>query len=67
MIHTMVDTRATGMPSNDARSPFSAEARTAIPMSVKRKKAASAAQITAVAAPAITKLPSKTSVPSVTR
>ena len=39
MIHTTVDTRRTGMPSSDARSLFSAEARTAIPMSVKRKKA----------------------------
>ena len=59
--HTMVETRATGMPSSEARSPFSAEARTAMPMSVKRKKAASAAQITAVANPAMRKLPSKTS------
>ena len=65
MIQTMVDTRATGMPSSDARSPFSAEARTAMPMSVYRKKAASAAQITAVATPAMMKLPSKTSVPRV--
>ena len=40
--HTTVDTRRTGMPSSDARSPFSADARTAMPMSVKRKKAARA-------------------------
>ena len=32
--HTTVDTRRTGIPSRDARSPFSAEARTAIPVRV---------------------------------
>ena len=37
--HTIVDTRFTGMPSSEARSPFSAEARTAMPMSVNLKNA----------------------------
>ena len=36
---TTIDTRLIGMPSSDARSPFSAEARTAMPMSVYLKNA----------------------------
>jgi hypothetical protein len=38
-IQTTVETRLTGMPRREARSPFSAEARTAMPMSVNLKKA----------------------------
>ncbi len=45
--HTIVETRLTGMPSNDARSPFSADARTAIPMSVNLKNALMATTATA--------------------
>ena len=58
-IQTTVETRRTGMPSNDARSPFSADARTAMPMSVNRKKAASPAQMTAVTMAAAKKSPVK--------
>ncbi len=56
--HTSVETRATGMPSSEARSPFSAAARTAMPMSVKRKKAPRPAQMRTVATIATTKFPS---------
>ena len=57
MTHTTVDTRFTGMPSNVARSPFSADARTAMPMSVNLKKAPSATTMTATITTAAMWLP----------
>src|SRR5205823_11117612 len=54
MTQTTVDTRLTGMPSSEARSSLSADARTAIPNRVKRKNAPSPT-ITAATTTGITK------------
>src|SRR3954471_15759211 len=45
MTHTTVDTRLIGIPSSEARSPFSADARMAMPMSLNLKNAPSAMQM----------------------
>jgi hypothetical protein len=59
-IHTTICTRRTGMPSRLARSALSALARTAMPMSVNRKNAASAAMHSPTANMATMSLPPNT-------
>jgi hypothetical protein len=60
MLHTIICTRLTGMPSSAARSKLSALARTAIPVFVTRKNRARPAVQTITDASAIRSLPWKT-------
>jgi hypothetical protein len=66
-IHTNVDTRRTGTPSSDARSSFSADARTAMPMRVNRKNSPKAVTATTTTMTATTWSPLKTVPPKVKR
>ena len=63
IIHTSVDSEATGMPSSRARSGFSAEARTAIPTRVRWKNNVSAMIMPAPAMTTARWLPLKTTPP----
>ena len=59
IIHTTDDRRLTAMPSRVARSPFSAAALMAMPMSVKRKNAARPTAMSATTTTMNSAFPSK--------